>query len=99
MHDPIRRAIRWLGLLLGPGTGVHRVGQTPPAHITVRPAEPVGLPAHRSPYCSHLPLDGGDSRLVRPYVAAHETGAPAPAAGFGTGLGESVVGGAERVAA
>ena len=91
MHDPIRRAIRWLGFLLGPGTGVHRAGQTPPAHITVRPAELVGLPAHRSPYCSHIPLDGVDSRLVRPYVV--------PAAGFGTGLDESVVGGAERAAA
>ncbi|MGJ3559932.1 hypothetical protein ACR6C2_19985 [Streptomyces sp. INA 01156] len=29
-------------------------------------------PPHRSPYCLHLPLDGADSRLVRPYLAAHE---------------------------
>ncbi|GGX18096.1 hypothetical protein GCM10010297_44420 [Streptomyces malachitofuscus] len=91
MYEPIRRAIRWLGLLFGPGTGVHRVGHARPSHITVRPAEPVGLPAYRSPYCSHLPLDGGDSRLVRPCLV--------PVAGFGIGLNESAVGVTERVAA
>ncbi|MDX3645894.1 hypothetical protein P1P70_42245, partial [Streptomyces sp. MB09-02B] len=26
----------------------------------------------RSPYCRHLPLDGTENRLVRPYLAAHE---------------------------
>ncbi|AZM61758.1 MULTISPECIES: hypothetical protein [unclassified Streptomyces] len=101
MHDLIHRLAHWLGLFVGPGTGTHRAGDLRPPHPAPdrTTTGTVRLPAHRSPYCSHLPLDGGDSRLVRPYVAAHETGAHVPAAGFGTGLDESVVGGAERTAA
>lgn len=68
MYDLIRRIVRWTGLLLGPGTGTHRAGVARPAHVTVRPADSARLPLHRSPYCRHLPLDGAESRLVRPYL-------------------------------
>ncbi|MFH8534681.1 hypothetical protein ACH4GE_40580 [Streptomyces tendae] len=66
MHDLIHRIAHWLTLLLGPGTGTHRVGTSRP-----RPshgAASTRLPLHHSPYCRHLPLDGAASRLVRPYV-------------------------------
>jgi hypothetical protein len=103
MHDLIRRLTHWLGLLLGPGTGTHRAGDPLPARL----ADSVCLPLHRSPYCLHLPLDGAESRLVRPYLAAHEQErarqhrrrvALVLAAGFGTDLDTHVIG-AERVAA
>ncbi|MER6157910.1 hypothetical protein ABT147_20535 [Streptomyces sp. NPDC001868] len=82
MTKLIRRAAHRLSLLFAPGTGTRRAGagiarqasapdpaavQRPPAHCT-RPT----LPAHRSPYCRHLPLDGAENRLVRPYLTAHE---------------------------
>ncbi|MFF7112080.1 hypothetical protein ACFY91_07195 [Streptomyces albogriseolus] len=75
MHDLIRRLAHWLGLLFGPGTGTHRAGDPRPAYLTAHPApttSSVRLPLHRSPYCLHLPLDGADSHLVRPYLTAHE---------------------------
>ncbi|MFC8370405.1 hypothetical protein ACFUIT_20950 [Streptomyces sp. NPDC057239] len=68
MYDFIRRVVRWPGLLFGPGTGAHRAGDPRPAHLTVRPTGSARLPLHRSPYCRHLPLDGAESRLVRPYL-------------------------------
>ncbi|GAA2247111.1 hypothetical protein GCM10010415_01390 [Streptomyces atrovirens] len=68
MHDLIRRIVRWTGLLLGPGTGTHRAGEARPAYVILRPTDSVRLPLHRSPYCRHLPLDGAESRLVRPYL-------------------------------
>ncbi|MFI1419517.1 hypothetical protein ACH4VX_16230 [Streptomyces sp. NPDC020731] len=75
MHDLIRRLAHWLDLLFGPGTGTHRAGDLHPAHLTADPTpttDSLCLLLHRSPCCLHLPLDGGDSRLVRPYLAAHE---------------------------
>ncbi|WP_406727142.1 hypothetical protein WJ438_24400 [Streptomyces sp. GD-15H] len=75
MHDLIRRAAHWLGLLFGPGTGTHRAGDRRPVgseYVTPRTADSGCLPLHRSPYCRHLPLDGAASRLVRPYLTAHE---------------------------
>ncbi|PWI08278.1 hypothetical protein DIZ27_22795 [Streptomyces sp. NWU339] len=75
MHDLIRRVARWLGLLFGPGTGSHRAGDrcpAGPAYSVPRTADSGRLPLHRSPYCLHLPLDGAASRLVRPYLTAHE---------------------------
>ncbi|MFE7425238.1 hypothetical protein [Streptomyces sp. NPDC057545] len=75
MHDLIRRLTHWLGLLFGPGTGSHRAGDPHPAHPTAAPtptADSLYLPLYRSPYCLHLPLDGTDSQLVRPYLTAHE---------------------------
>ncbi|MGW5214034.1 hypothetical protein ACWEQO_23225 [Streptomyces sp. NPDC004051] len=75
MHDLIRRLAHRLGLLLGPGAGAHRAGGPRPAHLVAGPVTAAGsacLPPHRSPCCLHLPLDGADSRLVRPYLAAHE---------------------------
>ncbi|MEU3732851.1 hypothetical protein AB0E81_26085 [Streptomyces sp. NPDC033538] len=78
MQDLIRRITHWLVLLLGPGPGVHRAGA--PRHRAPRPIHRIpqspaparGLPLHHSPYCRHLPLDGTASRLVRPYLTAHE---------------------------
>ncbi|MFI8088528.1 hypothetical protein ACIF9R_09430 [Streptomyces sp. NPDC086080] len=75
MPDLIRRLAHWLGLLFSPGTGTHRAGDLRLAHLTAAPTPTTDspcLPLHRSPYCLHLPLDGADSRLVRPYLTAHE---------------------------
>ncbi|WP_282090867.1 hypothetical protein [Streptomyces tendae] len=108
MHDLIHRIAHWLTLLLGPGTGTHRAGG--PRHRTrsaTHPTVPASLPFHHSPYCRHLPLDGAASRLVRPYVAAHEQEldrqrhrrlALVLAADFGIDLDQHVVG-ARRAAA
>ncbi|GAB2791673.1 hypothetical protein GCM10027073_24930 [Streptomyces chlorus] len=78
MQDLIHRIAHWLSLLFGPGTGAHRAGvprhraQRPP-HLTPHLTAPAPhLPLLHSPYCRHLPLDGAASRLVRPYLAAHE---------------------------
>lgn len=115
MHDLIRRLAHGLSLLLGPGTGTHRAGDPRPrphrrrlAHpLTLRPADSPRLPFHRSPYCLHLPLDGTESRLVRPYLVAHEREearqrrrrpALVLAADFGIDLDRHVIG-AERTAA
>ncbi|MFI6563751.1 hypothetical protein [Streptomyces sp. NPDC050534] len=76
MTDLIPRALQWLRLLLAPGTGQRRKPRSrrspfPRLHLT--PIHPtVSLPRPRSPYGLHAPLDGTDSVLVRPYVAAHE---------------------------
>ncbi len=73
MHDLIRRLVHWLGLLFGPGTGTRRAGDPRPARLAPgSTADSLCLPLHRSPYCLHLPLDGADSHLVRPYLTAHE---------------------------
>ncbi|WP_149830311.1 hypothetical protein [Streptomyces tailanensis] len=76
MRNFIRRSAHWLSLLLTPGTGTRRAGRGPahsprPAHPTAVP-EPEHLPLHRSPYGLDHPLDGAATRLVRPYLAAHE---------------------------
>ncbi|MFS8203381.1 hypothetical protein ACLVWQ_32490 (plasmid) [Streptomyces sp. CWNU-52B] len=70
MLDLIRRALRWTRLLFSPGTGRRRRTRHHAClcvHITA-----VRLPRHRSPYGLVTPLDGADSALVRPYLAAHE---------------------------
>ncbi|MFF4257507.1 hypothetical protein ACFY1L_40610 [Streptomyces sp. NPDC001663] len=79
MTDLIPRALQWLRLLLAPGTGRRRKPRTlrgpfPRLHLTpVPPVHPTAsLPHPRSPYGLHAPLDGADSLLVRPYLAAHE---------------------------
>ncbi|MDG9728109.1 hypothetical protein [Streptomyces sp. DH41] len=100
MYDLIHRIAYWLGLLLGPGTGTHRAGSAPRPR-PVPSAAPALLPLHHSPYCRHLPLDGAASRLVRPYLTAHEQEqdrqrhrrlALVLAADFGIDLDEHVVG-------
>ncbi|MFB6844819.1 hypothetical protein ACFCXS_08160 [Streptomyces sp. NPDC056373] len=73
MRNLIRRTAHWLGFLLTPGTGKHRRTPHQPhptavRHITPPPAY---LPHPRSPYGLPTPLDGADSRLVRPYLLAH----------------------------
>ncbi|WP_320778820.1 hypothetical protein [Streptomyces sp. CRN 30] len=75
MPHLIHRAVRWLSLVLAPGTGKHRSGARPAwqPHPTPFAAAPVSpLPTHRSPHGLDHPLDGTESRLVRPYLAAHE---------------------------
>ncbi|MFI2510026.1 hypothetical protein [Streptomyces sp. NPDC018972] len=104
MHDHIRRIAHWLGLLLGPGTGTRRRGHRSPAPDV---GDSVHLPLHRSPYCLHPPLDGAESRLVRPYLVAQEAerarqwrrrGTLVPTVGFGSDFDQHVLG-AERAAA
>lgn len=110
MHDLIRRVARWLGLLFGPGTGTHRAGgrcPVGPAYLVPRTADSGRLPLPHSPYCRHLPLDGAASRLVRPYLTAHEQEQARRrhrrrvlllAAGFGADLDQHA-GGARKAAA
>lgn len=72
MYDLIPRALQWVRLLLGPGTGQRR--RRPRGHREPFPQLHLAesLPVARSPYGLHDPLDGGDSALVRPYLAVHE---------------------------
>ncbi|MGA5578151.1 hypothetical protein ACPCK9_25415 [Streptomyces koyangensis] len=85
MYDPIRRITAWLlELVLGPGTGRHRVGTgrrraiPGPARSAVAPAPartggtPGSLPVARSPYGLEHALDGGASALARPYLPAED---------------------------
>ncbi|WP_326753186.1 hypothetical protein OH738_23680 [Streptomyces hirsutus] len=74
MPNLIHRITHRLSLLFGPGTGTRRAGASRhraqrPTHLT---APAPRLPLLRSPYCRHFPLDGTASRLVRPYLTAHE---------------------------
>ncbi|MFD5252853.1 hypothetical protein ACFWM5_08400 [Streptomyces bobili] len=110
MYDPIRRTLEWLRLLFAPGTGKRRRSHGHPCprpHPTGvrRPAAP--LPPHRSPYGLATPLDGADSALVRPYLAAleqeaalqqHRRLALVLAADFGIDLDRHLIG-AREVAA
>ncbi|MBB4714241.1 hypothetical protein BJ965_004123 [Streptomyces luteogriseus] len=70
-------------------------------------SQPPQLPRPRSPYGLHSPLDGADSSLVRPYLAAHEQEAALQerrrlalvlAADFGIDLDQHLIG-AREVAA
>ncbi|CAM5738741.1 hypothetical protein SALBM311S_02760 [Streptomyces alboniger] len=114
MHDLIRRTLEWLRLLFAPGTGKRRRPHSrtyPCLHLIVvrRPSAvpPPHLPLHRSPYGLHAPLDGTDSALVRPYLAAleqeaalqqHRRLALVLAADFGIDLDRHLIG-AQEVAA
>nr|WP_282703188.1 hypothetical protein [Streptomyces sp. CC219B] len=80
MHDLICRLAQGLRLLFAPGTGRRRSGAHPAAAqrrvlahpiAASRPAAPCLL-LHRSPHGLDLPLDGAESRLVRPYLTAYE---------------------------
>lgn len=111
MHDLIRRTLEWLRILFSPGTGKRRRTRHRPhlcLHFTAvrRPSAPT-LPHHRSPYGLATPLDGTDSALVRPYLAAHEEEAVLQqrrrlalvlAADFGIDLDRHLIG-AQEVAA
>ncbi|MFV8184861.1 hypothetical protein [Streptomyces sp. AF1B] len=68
MTDLIHRLAAWMRLLLIP----HRTDPAPhpPAPRPAPPSHP--LPAHRSPYGLHAPLDGTATVAVRPYLTAHE---------------------------
>jgi hypothetical protein len=76
MTDLIPRALHWLRLLLAPGTGQRRKPRShrnPFSRLHLTPVHPTAsLPRPRSPYGLHASLDGADSVLVRPYLAAHE---------------------------
>lgn len=112
MPDLIRRLVLRLRLFLTPGTGRHRRPRHRP-HLTAvplvpPPAPPARLPLHRSPYGLPTPLDGTASRLVRPYLLAHEQDAALTqrrrlalvlAADFGIDLDRHLVGAPEGAAA
>ncbi|MGY6024240.1 hypothetical protein [Streptomyces spinosirectus] len=68
MTDLIHRLLAWMGLLLIP----RRVEHTPRPPAPPLAPRPHSLPAHRSPYGLHLPLDGSATVAVRPYLTAHE---------------------------
>ncbi|WAU85908.1 hypothetical protein O1Q96_43125 [Streptomyces sp. Qhu-G9] len=79
MYDLIRRTLEWMRLLFCPGTGKRRRTRhrthlclhfTAARHTAA--SLPPGLLRHRSPYGLVTPLDGTDSALVRPYLAAHD---------------------------
>ncbi|MFR0358478.1 hypothetical protein [Streptomyces sediminimaris] len=76
MTDLIPRALQWLRLFLGAGTGRRRKPRSqrdPFPRLHPSPVHPTTtLPRPRSPYGLHAPLDGSDSALVRPYLAALE---------------------------
>ncbi|GAA2265942.1 hypothetical protein GCM10010145_35250 [Streptomyces ruber] len=72
MRNLIRRTAHRLSLVLAPGAGRHRAGARQPHPLPSAPAQHSPLPAHRSPHGLDHPLDGTESRLVRPYLAAHE---------------------------
>lgn len=70
----------WVKRVLGvwaPGTGRRRAGERTAVSATDWLSEspltaPPSLPAHRSPYGLHTPLDGAATAMVRPYLAAAE---------------------------
>jgi hypothetical protein len=111
MHDLIRRLAAWLRLLLASGTGKRRAGApsatrrpSPPHSIALPHLTHPPLPLHRSPYGLHLPLDGTECRLVRPYLTAHvqkrarwHRSASELAASIGTDLDRHLIG-ADEVA-
>lgn len=73
MRNLIVALFAWLLGVLAPGTGKRRAdarptGDTPEASRSTT----LQLPAHRSPYGRHVPLDGEAAALVRPYVLAVE---------------------------
>lgn len=72
MTELLRRLVAWVGLTcrlcpahrhalceILPATGV----SSPRVHP---------LPAHRSPYCADVVIDGTSTLAVRPYLVAHE---------------------------
>lgn len=73
MRNLIRRTAHWLSLLLAPGTRAHRAGARSVRWAPAAEApKPTPLPRHRSPYGLHIPLDGSETRLARPYLPAHD---------------------------
>ncbi|MFJ4619798.1 hypothetical protein [Streptomyces sp. NPDC088812] len=88
MHDLIRRALEGLRLLFAPGTGERRRARgrsAPRPHLPAVAAsapQTPSLPRHRSPYGLVTRLDGADSALMRPFLAAD----------LGIGLDRHVIG-------
>ncbi|MDX3518889.1 hypothetical protein [Streptomyces scabiei] len=106
--------LRWALGVFAPGTVRRRLTAArpaPPSRETPRhrpPALPQTLPAARSPYGLHGPLDGGATVMVRPYVAEAEREqarqsrrrlALVLAADFGIDLDEHVIGAATKAVA
>lgn len=101
----IHAFLRWALGVLAPGTGRRRASPrpaVPPAfHLRTATTAPQELPAQRSPYGLHGPLDGGGTVMVRPYVVEAEREearqsrrrlALVLAADFGIDLDEHVIG-------
>ncbi|WP_371578686.1 hypothetical protein [Streptomyces sp. NBC_01314] len=84
IHTLVKRVLG----VWAPGTGRRRAGERTPVSAPDRVSEaPLAatssLPAHRSPYGLHTPLDGAANAMVRPYLAAVAANAmvrPYPAA-------------------
>ncbi|QYX79845.1 hypothetical protein [Streptomyces akebiae] len=111
----IHAFLRWALGVLAPGTGRRRAvlpggtaGSPPPPRTDASPPAPRRLPAQRSPYGLHGPLDGGATVMVRPYVVESEREqarqsrrrlALVLAADFGIDLDEHVVGAVAKAVA
>ncbi|MEI5523596.1 hypothetical protein WB401_20075 [Streptomyces brasiliscabiei] len=73
----IHAFVRWALGVVAPGTGRRRAASRPAVSPPVRrphtaATAPQRLPAPRSPYGLHGPLDGGATVAVRPYVVEAE---------------------------
>ena len=69
MTEPIRRLLAHVSLFVQPRGRHRRVGLPPRrTYDLLPPPVTVPLPAHRSPYGLHTPLDGGATVAVRPYL-------------------------------
>ena len=71
MNRWIRRLVDWVRVITA-ATGCHRAGQLPSPLLSLPPH-----PARRPPIALTVqawyePIDGASTRLVRPYLAAHE---------------------------
>ncbi|WP_120052186.1 hypothetical protein [Streptomyces griseorubiginosus] len=71
MLHHIARLVELLLRLLWPASGRHRQFAGGRASLAPVPAAP-GAPGPRHPSAHETPLRGEDSRLVRPYLLAHE---------------------------
>ncbi|MFF9036722.1 hypothetical protein ACF090_14765 [Streptomyces sp. NPDC014892] len=109
----IHAFLRWALGVLAPGTGRRRASacyavSPPVSHLRTAATAPQGLPAQRSPYGLHGPLDGGGTVMVRPYVVEAEREearqsrrrlALVLAADFGIDLDEHVIGAVAKAVA
>ncbi len=71
----IHALLSWVAVKFGPRPyGRHRCRPTPgpSPERSARPLGPISVALPRSPYGLDLPIDGAETALVRPYLAADE---------------------------